>query len=126
MLVFPHRGCRTRDDSNGGNAMRKLLLFGIALAIFSLQPAASAQTSTGYRTVDSVSISYTQIHVTGVVQGESAPSTAYASFSTNTSDVQNAASFEACHRQLLLALSRPGQYVAKVGPNLCIVALATP
>lgn len=98
----------------------------VVLAVLSLSPRAGAQTpSPGLMTVDAVEFfgSY-PVAVTGVVVGEAAPSTHYASFSYN--DDLRALRVEACHRALLLALAKPGQYLARVGQNVCTVALAAP
>jgi hypothetical protein len=107
--------------------MKKLWIFSFALAVFSLQPVASAQTApTPFMTVDAVSVRVDAITVTGVVQGEAAPSTRVMELRTYGTDAQQAAARELCHRQLLLALSKPGQYVVQAGPNLCNVALVAP
>ncbi len=99
----------------------------VVLAVLSLSPRAGAQTpSPGLMTVDAVEFFFASyaVAVTGVVVGEAAPSTHYASFSYN--DDLRALRVEACHRALLLALAKPGQYLARVGQNVCTVALAAP
>jgi len=105
--------------------MKKILTFSFALAVFSLQPVASAQSAGTFMTVDAVGVSTYQITVTGVVQGAATPSTRGISFNTGTY-AQQATALELCHRQLLLALSKPGQYVVQASVNLCNVALVAP
>jgi hypothetical protein len=102
--------------------MKQISIFAIALAVFSLQPVASAQTSTAYMTVDAVQFDGYTFTVTGVVQGESTPSTRTITFThTYASEARGY-----CQRLLLLALSKPGQYVVQAGQNLCNVALVAP
>jgi hypothetical protein len=107
--------------------VRKLSIAVITLAALSLSPTA-AQTTTPLMTVDAVNVGFggLALQVTGVVQGEATPTTRTVSFGT-TVDALHLALFEACHRSLLFALSRPGQYMARVGYyNECTVALITP
>jgi len=105
--------------------MKKSWIVALALAVFSLQPVASAQSAGAFMTVDAVGVSSYQITVTGVVQGAATPSTRYIYFNMGTY-AQQAAALELCHRQLLLALSKPGQYVVQASVNLCNVALVAP
>jgi hypothetical protein len=98
-----------------------------ALAALAVALAARAQTVPDSMTIDAVEPRIGEIRVTGVVQGATTPSTriitwAYAS----GTEAQKAQAYEACHRQLLLALARPGQYVVRAGPATCNVALLTP
>ena len=105
--------------------MKQLSIASLVLALLSLAPAAGAQTATPYMTVDEISVGSYAIAVTGVVQGEAAPSTH--SFSPGYGDAaQQAAAIDRCHRTLLLALGKPGQYVAKIGQNLCTLARVAP
>jgi uncharacterized membrane-anchored protein len=105
--------------------MKQLRNAVLALAIFSLASAASAQVPAGYMTVDAVSVGLGSPTVTGVVQGDATPSTRTFQYNMGTLADQ-ASAREACHRLLLLALSKPGQYVALVGANVCTVALVKP
>jgi len=98
----------------------------IALAVFSPAPEAGAQTPVPFMTVDAVDFGNQAIAVTGVVAGDAAPSTRSATFISYGSETWNLARLEACHRALLLALAKPGQYLARVGSNVCTVALAAP
>ncbi|WP_242342059.1 hypothetical protein [Anaeromyxobacter terrae] len=107
--------------------MKRLSLAAITLAVLSLSPATGAQTSLPYMTVDAVNVGTETLQVTGIVQGESSPSTKTVRWTLgNPSDTLKAARLEACHRSLLLALSKPGQYVAQVGSDCCNVALVAP
>jgi hypothetical protein len=104
----------------------KKLLIGFALVLFSLAPATRGQTSVPTMTVDAVTVSEPgELSVTGIAQGDSVPSTRMATFPYG-SDATRAAALDRCHRMLLLALSKPGQYVASVGPGICTVALIKP
>jgi hypothetical protein len=105
--------------------MRPIRIAALALAVLSLASVAGAQVLAGYMTVDAVSVGLDSITVTGVVQGDATPSARTFQYSTGTPAAQ-APAREACHRLLLLALSKPGQYVAKVGANVCTVALVKP
>lgn len=96
----------------------------VALALFSLQPAASAQVPPAYMTVDAVQFNGSQLTVTGLVQGDAAPSTHTISYSFG--EPARTSALEYCQKLLLLALAKPGQYVVQAGPNLCKLALATP
>ena len=75
--------------------------------------------------VDEVTVQSNEIAVTGVPVGDVTPVTRVAVFIYGT-EADKISQREACHRLLLLALSRPGQYVARVGSNLCSVALVKP
>jgi hypothetical protein len=111
--------------ATGGHAMKRISLAALALALFSLSPAAGAQTATPFMTVDAVTVNGTAILVTGIVEGDSEPSTRSISFNLGT-EAQKLWALESCHRSLLLALSKPGQYVAKATLNVCTVSLVTP
>lgn len=97
----------------------------LALAVFSLTSAAGAQVAPVYMTVDAVSVAPGRIDVTGVLQGQSTPTTRSVTFGSSTGVDRNPA-LEACHRMLLLALSKPGQYVASVYSEVCTVRLVAP
>jgi hypothetical protein len=105
-----------------GITMTQLRLAALALAVFSLTSVAGAQVTPIYMTVDAVSVAPGAIAVTGVVQGQSTPTTRSATFAGG----DTVSALEACHRMLLLALSKPGQYVADVRMNLCTVRLVAP
>jgi hypothetical protein len=107
--------------------MKQVSIAAFALALFSLHPVASAQVATPFMTVDAVNVNgndWTLI-VTGVVQGEAAPTTRIIKYMFG-SEAEKIAAREFCHRQLLLALSKPGQYVVQAGYNLCNVSLVVP
>ena len=97
----------------------------LALALLSLSPAASAQTTVPMMTVDAVTVTATAINVTGIAEGGSEPSTRSISFNIGT-EAQKLWALESCHRSLLLALSKPGQYVARASLNVCTVSLVAP
>lgn len=106
--------------------MRRFAAAVIALAVFSLEPSALAQSSPPPpMTVDAVGVgSYGRILVTGVADGEAAPSTRTIDF-TGSFDNTSAAR-ELCLRLLLAALNKPGQYKVRAGSNVCTVVLVTP
>ena len=41
-------------------------------------------------------------------------------------EAQKAAALDRCHRSLLLALAKPGQYLARIGQETCSIALIAP
>jgi hypothetical protein len=86
---------------------------------------AGAQVTPVYMTVDAMSVAPGSIAVTGVVQGQAVPTTRSVSFGSSVGVDRNPA-LEACHRMLLLALSKPGQYVAEININVCTVRLVAP
>lgn len=98
---------------------------GLALALLALAASARGQVASVYMTVDAVSLDGSTIKVTGVVQGEATPSSHSIQFNLGTAADQIAAR-EACGRLLLLALSKPGQYLAEAALNRCSVALVKP
>lgn len=111
--------------------MKQVFVVAVVLAVLSVRPVAEAQGTVPFMTVDAVNVTVGYnyaIVVTGVVPGESTSSTRSITFRPpGVPDyAQVLASLEICHRQLLLALSRPGQYVVQAGLNLCNVALVAP
>jgi hypothetical protein len=105
--------------------MRRFAAAAIALAVFSLQPLALAQTPPPLMTLDAVGVgSYGKILVTGVADGESAPSTRIIDFTGSFDNTSQAREF--CLRLLLAALNNPGQYKVRAGSNACAVVLVTP
>jgi hypothetical protein len=117
---------RLAREARLGDAMRQALVAGIALAVFSIAPGADAQTATPRMTVDAVEFGIDSISVTGIVAGDAAASTRTFTTVYGPNDSWKIARVEACHRSLLLALAKPGQYVARIGPEVCEVALAAP
>jgi uncharacterized protein YggE len=106
--------------------MKLASIAAIAAALLCFAPAARAQVVTQDMTVDAVAVQPGQIQVTGVPRGQATPTTVTIQFAIG-SDAAKAAALEQCHRMLLLALSKPGQYLLRQGGlNLCNVALATP
>lgn len=109
--------------------MKQLSLAALVLAALSLVPAAGAQTPPPLMTVDAVNVGLApgtiKIEVTGVVEGASSPTVRSATFGVSPT-VLDQLVFEACHRSLLLALAKPGQYLARVGSNVCTVSLIAP
>lgn len=111
--------------------MRLFSLAVVALALFSLAPATDAQTVVPWMTVDGVNVYVNgfqrgAISVSGVVEGQTTPSSRTYAPSYTTNDASALWSLEACHRSLLLALAKPGQYRAKIDQNVCRVELIAP
>ncbi len=105
--------------------MKRLSIAVLAVVLLSLRHGASAQATTGYRTVDAVEYDGYTIHVTGVPEGGSTASEVEILFQYNV-ETRSQSAREMCYRALLLALSKPGQYLVQGGPNLCRLKLATP
>lgn len=105
--------------------MRSLAAAVLFLAVASLAPPAAAQSALPPITVDRVELRFNAIRVTGVPQGGT-ESTSRDFTVSGFSEAQRNAMFDRCHRSLLLALSKPGQYVASVGVDVCAVSLAAP
>lgn len=114
--------------------MKKLSIAALALTLIAagavaFAPAAGAQTAPTFMTIDAVSLSSAPLGlaVYGVKEGDAAPTSANIAFNA---DAAGLARFEACHRSLLLALSKPGQYVLKLSSTgvagSCAVALLAP
>jgi hypothetical protein len=113
--------------------MKKLSTAALALTLIALcavafAPRAGAQTAPTFMTIDAVSIASTGFGLTvhGVKEGDATGSSSGITFTT---DAPGLAKFEACHRSLLLALSKPGQYVLKLYGGYsrdCSVALLAP
>lgn len=106
--------------------MKQISIAVLVLVLFSLAPAAGAQTTVPYMTVDEVAVTYQSIMVTGVVQGSTTSSVRTYTLPSGITDAQKVAALDRCHRSLLLALSKPGQYVAKIAFDTCAIALVTP
>jgi hypothetical protein len=95
------------------------LVVAAALAIAGLPLDTPAQTvpPTAYptkifATVDAVSVMGPYVAVTGIVQGEQAPS----SWKVNYSGSAEANGWAAmCQRSALIAMSKPGQYLLEIG-----------
>jgi hypothetical protein len=106
--------------------MKPILAAALALGILSLASPGGAQTQTSWTmTVDAVNVAANAISVRGVVQGAT-EQTSHSVQLTWGTEAQQAAALDRCHRSLLLALAKPGQYVATVGSNVCSVALIAP
>jgi len=108
------------------HSLAALALVLVTVAALSFAPEAGAATTVPFMTVDAVNVTRVGIMVTGVVEGDAAPSTRTILFSVNPPDALALSVREACHKALLLALSRPGQYVVQAYMDTCNVALATP
>jgi hypothetical protein len=82
-------------------------LSGVARAQTAPMPAYSGKV---FATVDAVSIeSSNRVVVTGIVQGETAPTTWYVSKDSDTFGFA-----ENCQRVALLAMAKPGQYLLEI------------
>lgn len=79
-----------------------------------LPPAAT--TTKVFVTIDAVALDALMLEVTGVVQGESTPSTWRTALSSSgTTDVSARAEWlSMCHRSALVAMARPGQYLLEI------------
>ncbi len=107
--------------------MKRFSIAVLVLALLSLRDGASAQTTAGtLMTVDEVKVFAAGFKVTGVVQGDSAPTERDILFIYGTESDRTAAR-ENCARFLLLAMSKPGQYLLRLTEDgSCAVRLATP
>jgi hypothetical protein len=95
------------------------LALAAAVAIIALPLGSPAQTlapianpSKTFATVDAVSIEGTFVSVTGIVQGEQAPSSWRVGYS-GSGDSNGWAAM--CQRNALLAMMKPGQYLLEIG-----------
>jgi hypothetical protein len=117
----------------------KVLALAAAAALLSAAPASSqAQTSTPppvvFTTVDAVKVDHMQLVITGVVQGEAAPSDRafYFDFSVGSTYSAPYEQRQSCERLALLAMAKPGQYLLEVQPaaygnyTKCKLSRATP
>ena len=105
------------------------LRFAICLAIASslfLAPRLAAADTFAFDTVDAVELSGSSITVTGILSGQSSPT-------TRPFSVSNAAMLQQCERVALMAISKPGKYqlhiVTYTGSNYvgsCKLILRTP
>jgi len=109
----------------------------LAIAISSVLPRGvdaqvSAPLATGgkvFATVDSVSLAGYHLEITGVVQGEAAPSV-WGVYWTAGGDPTGWAAM--CQRNALLALSKPGQFLLEIkwggssGTAVCKLTRVTP
>ena len=83
-----------------------------------------------FTAVDTVSVQNTTVLVTGIVQGEAAPSTwAVRAYSSTEATAWAAI----CQRSALLAMSKPGQYLLEIqylsstyGGSVCKLSRVTP
>jgi len=99
--------------------MRRILL-AVVVAGLSIAGWARAQVSPVYVTVDRVSMSSNSISISGIPEGGGAVTTQQA-FNGNDPVYR-----DECHRMLLLALSKPGQYLAHLDGTTCTVKVAAP
>ncbi len=97
--------------------MRRFL-FGTAAAL-ALASAAVARAQTSpptswvFATVDAVQVYFTQMTITGILQGEASPVDKILYFSSSSSSAQA----DACREFALLAMAKPGQYLLRVSNN---------
>lgn len=108
---------------------RTIALFaGLLLASAGLASTASAQTASGtayvFTTVDEVAAQGNYVYVTGILQGDSTPSTKWIQFYSSTSSgpgystaMDGSVLASSCERKALLAMSKPGQYLLKIQGN---------
>lgn len=102
------------------------ILLVVAVAWHAPSAGAQATTTITPMTVDAVNVRYGAIDVTGVEQGSTTITRHTFSPTYVNTDAAKSAALDRCHRSLLLALSKPGQYVARIGTDSCSIALATP
>lgn len=107
--------------------MKRVSIAVLAVVLLSLRHGVMAQaTEGGLMTVDEVKFTTMGFKVTGVVQGESSPTSRDVLFTYGT-DADKAAARENCARLLLLAMSKPGQYLFRdTGDGTCALRIATP
>ncbi|HET9449705.1 MAG TPA: hypothetical protein VFO83_02430 [Aggregicoccus sp.] len=99
-------------------------LFACALLALLVPTAAQPQSTTPvnnapylFETVDSYDVrgGPSQVVVTGVLQGEAAPTTLVFRYSAASgSSYESPRTFERCERMALLAMSKPGQYLLEL------------
>lgn len=106
--------------------MKQISLAVLVLVLCSVAPAAGAQTGITPMTVDEVAVTSSSVAVTGVVQGSTTASVRTYTPPSALPEAQKLALLDRCHRSLLLALSKPGQYVARIGGETCSIALVAP
>jgi hypothetical protein len=110
----------------------------VAVAVFSAGSVARAgapvgakpvgTTPTVFVAIDAVTVYGYTLYVSGVVEGEAAPSEWAASFSSSSST----ANVEACQRMALLAMAKPGAYKLELshqisaGSGVCRLVRAQP
>ena len=107
-------------------AHRLAICLAIASSILAAPRPAAAAITHVFDTVDAVEISGTAINVTGILAGQTAPTTVMFEF-------YDAGRVQRCERLAVLAMSKPGKYQFGIGgpsgPNLtpsCKLALRTP
>lgn len=84
---------------------------GVARAQTNAPMCAPSTAPCTFVTVDSVSVYYNRIYVTGVPEGGSVPVERYAFFPISTSGTDTPAG---CQRLALMAMAKPGQYVLRL------------
>lgn len=105
--------------------MKRFSIAVLALVLLSVQHGVRAQATSGtLMTVDEVKVTTAGFRVTGVVQGDSASTDREILFLYGT-ESEKATARENCARFLLLAMSKPGQYLLRID-GTCAVRLATP
>ncbi len=109
--------------------MKPLTSAALLVAMFSLSAPApgGAQTTPRPMTVEAVTVKAISIDVTGVPQGGTGTSTlTFSPMYYGNEAGAKVAALDRCHRSLLLALAKPGQYVATISSESCTVALVAP
>ncbi len=107
--------------------MKRVSIAVLVTVVLSIQHGARAQAVYGQlMTVDEVKFSAAGFQVVGIVQGESSPTYKNVVFAYGT-DAEKAVARENCARLLLLAMSKPGQYLFHVTEEgTCALRIATP
>jgi hypothetical protein len=105
--------------------MKRFSIAVLVLVLLSVQHGVRAQATSGtLMTDDEVKVSNIGFRVTGVVQGDSASTDRDILFIYGT-ESEKATARENCARFLLLAMSKPGQYLLRT-VGTCAVRLAAP
>jgi hypothetical protein len=89
----------------------------IALAVVAIPAAAQTYSSKVFVTVDAIQVRGATVYVTGIVQGESAPTT-YSMYGPFSSDASaNMVFAQSCQQDALLAMTKPGQYLLELSAS---------
>jgi hypothetical protein len=90
--------------------MKRLVLAALAALAVRAQAQTAPPPAYVFTTVDDVLLEWSNVYVTGVVEGETAARRIVFTFSNTTYASQR----QSCERLLLLAMSKPGQYKVRV------------
>jgi len=96
-----------------------ILAVAVALAFFAPRLAAAqavppANTAKVFTAVDAVKAEDYKVVITGIVQGDGAPSTWSAGFYSSSDGALISQFVNSCQTQALLAMTKPGQYLLEI------------